>query len=93
MRPRRNCKIGYCPKFSYFTPSGIAECDLKIIELSPEEAESLRLRNIKGLDQTESAKKMDVSQSTYQRILTSANRKVTEALLEGKAIRIISIKQ
>lgn len=93
MRPRSRCKIEFCPPCSYFTPNGVLKGDLKIIELSAEEAESLRLRNIKGLDQTASAKKMDVSQSTYQRILTSANRKVTEALIGGKAIRIINNNQ
>ena len=62
---------------------------LEIIELTAEEAEALRLRNLKDLDQEEAAKKMNTSQSTYQRILSSAYKKVTEALIEGKAIKII----
>lgn len=62
---------------------------LEIVELTTEEAEALRLRNIKDLEQEEAAKKMNTSQSTYQRILSSAYKKVTEALIEGKAIKII----
>jgi predicted DNA-binding protein (UPF0251 family) len=62
---------------------------LEIIELTIEEVEALRLRNIKDLEQEEAAKKMNTSQSTYQRILSSAYKKVTEALIEGKAIKII----
>jgi predicted DNA-binding protein (UPF0251 family) len=62
---------------------------LEVIELTAEEAEALRLRNIKNLEQEEAAKRMNTSQSTYQRILSSAYRKVTEALIEGKAIKII----
>ena len=62
---------------------------LEIVELTTEEVEALRLRNIKDLEQKEAAKKMNTSQSTYQRILSSAYKKITEALIEGKAIKII----
>jgi uncharacterized protein len=31
---------------------------------------------------------MKISQSTFQRILTSARKKVAEAIIEGKAIKI-----
>jgi predicted DNA-binding protein (UPF0251 family) len=62
---------------------------LEIVELTIEEVEALRLRNIKDLEQEEAAKKMNTSQSTFQRILSSAYKKITEALIEGKAIKII----
>jgi len=62
---------------------------LEVIELTTEEAEALRLKNIKDLEQEEAAKKMNTSQSTFQRILSSAYKKITEALIEGKAIKII----
>lgn len=63
--------------------------ELEIIELTTEEVEALRLRNVKDLEQEEAAKKMNTSQSTFQRILSSAYKKITEALIEGKAIKII----
>jgi predicted DNA-binding protein (UPF0251 family) len=62
---------------------------LEVIELTTEEVEALRLRNIKDLEQEKAAKKMNTSQSTFQRILSSAYKKITEALIEGKAIKII----
>jgi len=62
---------------------------LEVVELTGEEAEALRLRNIQDLEQEEAAKRMNTSQSTFQRILTSAYKKVTKALIEGKAIKII----
>ena len=62
---------------------------LEVIELTTEEAEALRLRNMQELEQEEAAKKMNTSQSTYQRILSSAYKKITEALIEGKTIKII----
>ena len=62
---------------------------LEIIELTTEEVESLRLKNMKDLDQVECAKLMKTSQSTFQRILSSAYKKIAQALTEGKAIKII----
>lgn len=86
-RPRCNYNVGCCPEYSSFGPDD-SSCE-EYIEITPEEIESLRLKNIKNLDQTEAAKKMGVSQSTFQRVLTSAYKKVSEALIEGKELRII----
>ncbi len=61
---------------------------LDIVELTLEEAEALRLKNAEGLSQTECAKKMETSQSTFQRILSSAYNKISDALVNGKAIKI-----
>ncbi len=63
--------------------------NLDVIEVTFEEAEALRLKNLEDLGQVECAKKMNTSQSTFQRILSSAYKKVSEALINGKAIRII----
>jgi len=56
--------------------------------LAPEEAEALRLKHVKGLEQTAAAKCMGISQSTFQRILSSAHQKVSDALISGKNIEI-----
>jgi len=63
--------------------------ELEITELTTEEMEAFRLRHINDLEQTEAAKKMNTSQSTYQRILYSAYKKIADALINGKAIKII----
>jgi len=62
---------------------------LGVVELTTEEVEALRLKNIENLDQIDCAKQMKTSQSTVQRILSSAYKKITIALIEGKAIKII----
>lgn len=61
---------------------------LQITTLTLEEVEALRLKNIENLTQLECAQKMRTSQSTFHRILSSAYKKVSEALIEGRAIRI-----
>lgn len=62
---------------------------LRVVELTREEVEALRLKNVQGLDQIECARKMNTSQSTLQRILSSAYNKVAEAVIKGKALKII----
>lgn len=87
-RPKLYRRIQFNPEITYFKPQGVPMRDLEIIELTAEELEALRLRNVKDLDQTESAKKMNTSQSTFQRILSSAEKKMSQALIEGRAIKI-----
>jgi len=89
VRPRLCRRIRFNPNITYFKPQGVPMRYLEVIELTTEEAEALRLRNMKDMEQEEAAKKMNTSQSTYQRILSSAYKKITEALIEGKAIKII----
>ena len=77
------------PRVNYFKPLGIPMRGLDVVELTHEELEALRLKNIMGLDQHDCARKMKTSQSTLQRILSSAYEKITQALVDGKAIKII----
>lgn len=85
-RPKTKYNIDYCLQYGCFRPDNMT-CE-ECIEISPEEIESLRLKNIQNLDQTKAAKKLGVSQSTFQRILTGAYKKVSQALIEGKELRI-----
>jgi len=88
-RPRLCRRIGFNPNITYFKPQGVPLQNLEAVELSAEELEALRLKNLEGMEQTDAAEKMNTSQSTFQRILASANKKVSEALVNGKAIKII----
>ena len=87
-RPKCCYKIGACPKATFFKPQNIPSKDLKTVYLNAEEAEALRLKDVEDLDQTKAADRMNVSQSTFQRVLKSARKKLSEALIEGKAIQI-----
>lgn len=87
-RPRYCRRISFRPHITYFKPQGIPLCALEIITLSSEEFEAYRLRYIEEMHQLSAAKKMGTSQSTYQRILYSAHRKIADALVSGKGIRI-----
>lgn len=88
-RPRQCRRIRFNPNVTYFKPQGVPMRFLELVELTGEELEAIRLKNVKGLEQMEAAEKMDTSQSTFQRILSSAYKKIAEALVEGKAIKIV----
>ncbi len=87
-RPIKPRRVLFDPDVVYFKPRAVPLSILEEVDLSIDELEALRLCDLKDLEQKEAAKKMKVSQSTLQRILTSARKKVAEALTEGKAIKI-----
>lgn len=88
-RPRLCRRIRFEPNTNYFKPQGVPLRELEVVELTLEEMEAIRLRHINNLDQIQAAEEMNTSQSTYQRILYSAYEKITDALINGKAIKII----
>ena len=81
-------RVDYIPKITYFKPAGVPLAQLQEIRISVEEAEALRLKDLDGLEQEDCARKMNVSRSTFARILLAARQKIADALLNGKAIRI-----
>ena len=56
--------------------------------LLPDELEALKLYEVDGLEQIKASEKMKISQPTFARLLGSANKKVAEAIIKGKAIKI-----
>lgn len=87
-RPREQRKISCQPNIFLYKPQGIPLRNLEQVYISLEEWEALRLFNKQGLNQTEASEKMGISQSTFQRILCSARKKIALAILDGKAIHI-----
>jgi predicted DNA-binding protein (UPF0251 family) len=58
------------------------------ITLLHEELEALRLADLEALSQEESAGRMGISRSTFQRILSRARRQVAMALVQGCALEV-----
>lgn len=85
-------KIPRCVRFNpdvvYFKPQGIPLRILEEVVLKADEVEALKLYDIDKLEQIKAAEKMKISQPTFARILDSANKKIAEAIIKGKAIRI-----
>jgi predicted DNA-binding protein (UPF0251 family) len=81
-------RVDFIPEVTYFKPAGIPLTGLQEVCLSVEEAEAIRLKDLEALEQEECAQKMNISRTTFCRVLGSARQKIADALLKGKAIRI-----
>jgi predicted DNA-binding protein (UPF0251 family) len=86
--PRYRRRIGWLPQKQYFKPEGEDSSLNNEIILTLDEAEALRLADVEGLYQEEAAKRMNVSRPTFGRILEIAHRKVADAIVNGKAIKL-----
>ena len=87
-RPRRFSRILGKPRVCRFEPD-IADADkIEPLMITMEEFESLRLKDYQEIQQKKAAEIMDISQPTFHRTLSSARRKITKALVEGKIIQI-----
>lgn len=87
-RPTKKRAVEFVPEITYFKPAGVPLNQMEEVELAYEELEALRLKDVEGLDQQESSERMEVSRPTFQNILTNAREKVSDALINGKAIRV-----
>ena len=88
MRPKKTRFVSCDPGVRCFRPQCKGKSKIAGVILSLDEFEVLRLSYIAGYDQTKIAKEMRIHQSTISRILNSAHRKVTDALVNIKAIKI-----
>ena len=81
-------RVGFIPLTTYFQPFGVPAARRQEVCLSVEEAEAIRLKDLERLEQQECADKMNISRTTFSRVLRSSRQKVADALLNGKAIRL-----
>jgi predicted DNA-binding protein (UPF0251 family) len=87
-RPRLCRRVWFEPNTTYFKPAGIPVRKLEEVVLTVDEFEAIRLKDLEGLEQEEAAKKMNISQPTFFRLLDSARKKISDAIINGKAIKI-----
>ena len=86
-RPRLCRRVYFNPSVTYFKPRGVRLRDLNESILTIDELESVRLKDLEGLEQETAAKKMNISQPTFHRLILPARRKISDALINGKAIK------
>ena len=87
-RPRRFRRINNKPNTIYFKPAGIPIKQLQENKISLVELEAIRLKDCLELDQKDCAEKMNISQPTFHRLIIEARKKVADALVNGKAIKL-----
>jgi len=88
VRPLKQRVLKGNPSVFYFKPQGIPLRFLEEVILASDEFEAIRLYDCDNLDQITAAKQMGISQPTFARILQRAYKKIAQAIVCGKAIRI-----
>ena len=87
-RPKIHRCLRHKQNVHYFKPRGVPMHKLEEIVVLKDELEALKLHDIDNLEQTEAAKKMGISQSTFARTLDSVYKKLANGIINGKAIKI-----
>jgi len=88
MRPKKTRWVKCAPGERCFKPLCKPLNRCAGVYVSLDEFEAVRLACLEGLQQAAAAKLMKVSRPTFSRILTSAQRKIADGLVNIKAIRI-----
>ncbi len=87
-RPRICRRVQCEPSVQYFKPRGVPLPNLEVVSLAVDEFEAIRLKDFEDFEQEAAAGRMGISQPTFHRVLESARKKIADALVKGKAIRI-----
>ena len=87
-RPEKNRIVYEPPLFTEFKPTGVARKFLHETILSLDEFEAFRLADYLGLSHAEAADEMEISRSTFTRLVEKARKKIADVMLHGKVLTI-----
>lgn len=86
-RPRKCRKVCCLPRTSVFVPAG-GKTDSGAVIMTVDEYETIRLVDKQGFSQEECGAYMKIARTTVQQIYTSARKKIAEALVDGRPLKI-----
>ena len=87
-RPQKERIVNRPPLYSSFKPTGVRKTGLTQISLTLDEYEAIRLADYLQLEHEEASVEMEISRSTFTRLLERARGKVAAFLIEGKELCI-----
>jgi len=87
-RPKKVRRVGKPPIAMGMKPVGDRRRNLDSVVLNLDEYEAIRLSDYKKLSHKEAAEKLEVSRPTFTRLIDSAHKKISEAIIKGKEIII-----
>ena len=85
LKCRRGCSS---PQAEYFKPRGIPVSELDEVIMTIDEFEAMRLADLEEHYQEAAAEKMGISRQTFGNIIMSAHKKVADAIVNAKALKI-----
>lgn len=86
-RPKKCRKVCQMPRTQEFMPLGEFPCEAPVI-LTVDEYETIRLIDKQGLSQEECGASMQIARTTVQMIYNTARKKLADALVDGRPLRI-----
>ena len=90
IRPQKCRRVCCMPSTVGFTPvcTGGRSCGQRVIWMTVDEYEAIRLIDREGLSQEQCGQRMKVARTTVQQIYTAARKKLADALVEGVPLKI-----
>ncbi len=86
-RPKKERFVCMDPNIKCFWPKW-SEQKSEVIEIFCDELEAMKLINLEGMNMIHWWKKMWISAATFNRILKSAHKKITDAIINGKMLAV-----
>lgn len=87
-RPQSDRIVHEPPLFSNFKPMGVRGQDLGQILLTLDEFEAFRLADQVGMSHAAAAEEMEISRSTFTRLIEKARKKIADFIIQGKMLTI-----
>ena len=87
-RPQYHRIVHEPPLFTEFKPVGIKGQDLQQIQLTLDEFEAVRLTDQLGMSHESAAEEMEISRSTFTRLIEKARKKIADFIIQGRLLII-----
>lgn len=87
-RPRKCRRVCCMPENIEFSPVNMKQCNSECVILKVEEYETFRLIDHVGMTQEQCAAQMEIARTTVQSIYDTAKKKIADAIVNGKRLRI-----
>lgn len=92
-RPVKKRIIWNYPKITCFKPAWVPKRFLDKVEIWIDEYEAMRWFDYVWLNTQKWAEKMWISASTFNRVLASGRKKIIDAFVNGKWIRLYNLEE
>lgn len=87
-RPKNNRIVYEPPSYTEFKPAGVSIKSLEEVQLSLDEFEAIRLADLLGMPHEEAAVEMEVSRSTFSRLIVKSRKKIADFFFQGKLLTV-----
>ena len=87
-RPQYNRIVHEPPLYSHFKPAGVRGQDVQQIVLTLDEFEAFRLADQLGYSHAQAAEEMEISRSTFSRLIEKARKKIADFIIRGGVLTI-----